>query len=74
MAHRYRCGECRFATRWTTESEVGDLAAAHYAENHPGLALGGIVEINQKNPNSLGCLPMLGITFLLLVIVAACQR
>ncbi|MFH9685014.1 hypothetical protein ACH4LE_01540 [Streptomyces sp. NPDC017413] len=74
MAHRCRCGECRFATRWTTESEVGDLAAAHYAENHPGPALGGIVEINQKNPDSLGFLQMLGIALLLLVIVATCRR
>lgn len=74
MAHRYRCGACRFATRWATESEVSDLAAAHYAETHPGLALGGVVEINQKDPNSLGCLPMLGIAVLLLVIVASCQR
>ncbi|MFD9758154.1 hypothetical protein [[Kitasatospora] papulosa] len=74
MAHRYRCGECRFATRWTTESEVGDLAAAHYAENHPRLALGGIVEVTQKNPHSRGWLSMLGIAVLLLLIVATCQR
>ncbi|MEU2681235.1 hypothetical protein ABZ638_30560 [Streptomyces sp. NPDC007107] len=74
MAHRYRCGECKFATRWTTESEVGDLAAAHYAERHPGLALGGVVEINQKNPTAFPYLTVLGIAFLLLVIVAACRR
>ncbi|MFD3917644.1 hypothetical protein [Streptomyces sp. NPDC058595] len=74
MAHRYRCGECRFSTRWTTESEAEDLAAAHYVHRHPGLVLGGSMEVNRKNPNSLGCLPMLGITLFLLLIVVASSR
>ncbi|MFE9009052.1 hypothetical protein ACFYOY_44300 [Streptomyces sp. NPDC007875] len=74
MAHRYRCGECGFSTRWTTESEAEDLAAAHYAERHPGLALGGGLEINRKNPNFLGFLPLLGIAFLLILIIVSCQR
>ncbi|MEV6260642.1 hypothetical protein AB0M42_07740 [Streptomyces sp. NPDC051784] len=74
MAHRYRCGECGFSTRWSTESEAGDLAAAHYADHHPGLPLGGIVQINEKNPRTLGCLPMIGIMLLLLLIIASCRR
>ncbi|MFJ7085958.1 MULTISPECIES: hypothetical protein [Streptomyces] len=74
MAYRYRCGECRFSTSWGTESAAEDLAVAHYAERHPGLVPGGSVEVNRKNPHSLGCLPMIGIAFLLLLIIASCQK
>ncbi|MFE0641747.1 hypothetical protein ACFW2Y_09090 [Streptomyces sp. NPDC058877] len=74
MAYRYRCGDCRFATRWTTESEVEDISVAHYADRHPGLLPGGHIEINSKNPHSPGFLLILGIGFLLLLIIASCRR
>ncbi|MFI1188615.1 hypothetical protein [Streptomyces californicus] len=74
MAYRYRCGECGYSTRWTTESEAEDLSVAHYADRHPRLVPGGSVEINRKNPESVGCLTMLGIALLLLVIIASCGR
>ncbi|MET8732475.1 hypothetical protein ABZV81_35695 [Streptomyces parvus] len=74
MAYRYRCGECGFSTSWSTESEAEDRVVAHYADRHPDLVPGGSVEINRKNPNSLGCLPMIGIAFLLLLIIASCQE
>ncbi|MBB6171255.1 hypothetical protein HNR23_001315 [Nocardiopsis mwathae] len=73
MAYRYRCGECGFKTGWTTESEAEDRAIAHYADHHPELIPGGSVEINTKNPNSLGCLPHLGILILLLIIASSCE-
>ncbi|MEU0163269.1 hypothetical protein ABZ154_31870 [Streptomyces sp. NPDC006261] len=75
MAYRYRCGECGFTTRWTTESEAEDLAVAHYADRHPRIVPGGSVEINRKNPNSLGCVPLFGLACLVLfLIIASCQR
>ena len=74
MAHRYRCGECGFSTRWTTQSEAEDLSVAHYADRHPQLAPGGSVETNRKNPAAVGCLPMVGLVLLLLMIIASCQR
>ncbi|MFE9456741.1 hypothetical protein [Streptomyces californicus] len=74
MAYRYRCGECGFSTRWTTESEAEDLSIAHYADRHPRLVPGGSVEINRKNPESVGCLTLLGIALLLLLIIASCGR
>ncbi|WP_418960472.1 hypothetical protein [Streptomyces tritici] len=74
MAFRYRCGECGFSTRWSTESEAEDLAIAHYADRHPGLLPGGSVEVNRKNPHSPGCLPVLGVAFFLFLIIASCQR
>ncbi|MEU3975017.1 hypothetical protein [Streptomyces bacillaris] len=73
MAFRYRCGECRFHTGWSTESQVEDSAVAHYAECHPHLLPGGSVEVNRKNPDSLGCLPMIGIALLLILIIASCE-
>ncbi|CAL9617676.1 MULTISPECIES: hypothetical protein [unclassified Streptomyces] len=74
MAFRYRCGECGFSTSWSTQSQSEDAAIAHYADRHPGLLPGGSFEVNRKNPNSPGCLPMVGITILLLVVIDACQR
>ncbi|MBD2830286.1 hypothetical protein ID875_26080 [Streptomyces globisporus] len=74
MAYRYRCGECGFSTRWTTESEAEDLSVANYADRHPRLVPGGSVEINRKNPESAGCLTLLGIALLLLLIIASCGR
>ncbi|WP_324792430.1 hypothetical protein SJX93_00020 [Streptomyces cyaneofuscatus] len=74
MAYRYRCGECGFSTLWTTESEAEDRSRAHYADRHPQLVPGGSVEINRKNLETVGCLPMIGIALLLLLITASCQR
>lgn len=73
MAYRYRCGECGFSTRWTTQSEAEDLSVAHYADRHPHLVPGGSVETNRKNPQSSGCLPLIGIALLLLLIIASCR-
>ncbi|MEL5960031.1 hypothetical protein AADR41_35640 [Streptomyces sp. CLV115] len=74
MAYRYRCGECGYSTPWTTESDAEDRAVSHYADRHPDIAPGGTVQINRKDANSVGCLPVLGMAVLLLLIVASCQR
>lgn len=64
----------RFSTSWSTHSLSEDAAIAHYADRHPGLLPGGSFEVNRKNPDSPGCLPVLGITVLQLLIIGSCQR
>ncbi|MDI9889003.1 hypothetical protein QMZ92_32830 [Streptomyces sp. HNM0645] len=75
MAYRHRCGACGFTTRWTSRSEAEDLSVAHYADRHPGLVPGGIVEMNRRNPRTIGYAAPLGLVFLVLfLIVASCLR
>ncbi|ASU84471.1 hypothetical protein CDO52_18170 [Nocardiopsis gilva YIM 90087] len=76
MAYRYRCGECTFKTGWITESEAEDRAVAHYADHHPQLIPGGMVEFNAEKRDShgcLGCIPVVAILFLLLMIASSCE-
>jgi hypothetical protein len=75
MAYRYRCGECGFKTPWGTESHGEQQQIAHYADRHPGLAPGGQVETNNKNPSGgKGCLTLIVITVLLLFLASACHH
>ncbi len=70
MSYRYRCGECSYSARWTTESEAEDLAAAHYAQSHPGLAPGGGSEPNRMSRRSRGCIAVFVIALFLILVVA----
>ncbi|MFD9408094.1 hypothetical protein ACFWBN_13905 [Streptomyces sp. NPDC059989] len=74
MAYRHWCGECSHKTAWLSESESEQQLIEHYAKQHPGVLPGGSFEVNKKDPNGLGCLPMLGILFVLLLLAAQCQR
>ncbi|MCX4729468.1 hypothetical protein [Streptomyces sp. NBC_01363] len=74
MAYRHWCGECGYKTGWLSESQSEEQQIEHYAKQHPGIPPGGSVEVNRKDPDSLGCLPVLGILFLLLILAASCQR
>jgi hypothetical protein len=75
MAYRYLCGECGFKTSWGTESQGGQQQIAHYTSHHPGLAPGGQVETNAKNPSGgNGCFAFIAIAILLLVLASSCHR
>ncbi|MFD9124078.1 hypothetical protein [Kitasatospora sp. NPDC059571] len=75
MAYRYRCGECGFKTSWGTESQGEQQQIAHYADRHPGLAPGGLVETNAKNPDSgNGCLLFIAFAILFLLLAASCHH
>ena len=41
---RNRCGECSHVSAWHTESEAERQCVAHYAERHPGIRPGGVIE------------------------------
>jgi hypothetical protein len=75
MAYRYRCGECGFKTSWGTESQGEQQQIAHYTNRHPGLAPGGQVETNTKNPGGgNGCFTFIVIAILLLFLASTCHR
>jgi hypothetical protein len=78
MAYRYWCGECRHRTSWLRQSEAERKHLDHYVAEHPRIAPGGRIEIDEKNPEGpeggSGCLLVLVVLALLLVLPAACQR
>ncbi|MBM9623842.1 hypothetical protein [Streptomyces zhihengii] len=75
MAYRYWCGECRHRTSWLRQSEAERKHLDHYVAEHPRIALGGRIEIDEKDPEGgSGCLLVLVLLSLVLVLPAACQR
>lgn len=41
---RGKCGECAHQTGWLTESGVENAMEAHYADRHPELPPGGLIQ------------------------------
>jgi hypothetical protein len=76
MAYRNWCGECGFKSSWGAQSQSEQQLIEHYRVQHPGVLPGGQVETNQKNPagGGLGCLPLIGIAFLVLLLAASCHH
>jgi hypothetical protein len=70
-SYRYRCGECGHHTSWGSESQGQRAIEAHYAQRHPHVATGGMVEFRQGASGcGSGCLIALGILVLLIVLAA----
>ncbi|MGW0607859.1 hypothetical protein [Streptomyces sp. NPDC002644] len=75
MAYRYWCGECRHRTLWLRQSEAEQKHLDHYVAEHPRIAPGGRIEIDDKDPEGIsGCWLILIALALLLILPAACQR
>ncbi|MET8573586.1 hypothetical protein [Streptomyces sp. NPDC005012] len=75
MAYRYWCGDCGHRTLWLRQSDAEQKHLDHYVTEHPRIAPGGRIEINDKNPEGVsGSLLVLIALVLLLVLPAACQR
>lgn len=70
-SYRYRCGECGHRTGWGSESQGGEGIEAHYAQRHPHVPSGGMVEFRKgSSGGGSGCLIAVGIVFLLLLIAS----
>ncbi len=54
------CGECGFATGWTTESSSEHQLLAHYHQRHPNIDPGGAVQIRDGSPLKGGESPGIG--------------
>ncbi|NUP22555.1 MAG: hypothetical protein HOZ81_42155 [Streptomyces sp.] len=70
-SYRYRCGECGHRTAWGSESRGGEAMETHYAQRHPHIAPGGMVEFRKGSPGGgSGCLIAVGIVVLLLILAS----